>query len=537
MRWIACALVLGLMQVALAQTTWLPLSREVERSYGSIYDLGSAVHTAVRPYRRSELLPLLPKDSLARAAVRPASAWAALDRWAGVNNGRTFRWGPLLDAQAMADMDTAVNNFGHRASAGFWLENEFSDRLSFQFNAQGWSERLPTYLDTLADATQVTPGEGYADGDANARTHYDWGGALSWDPGKYFNLTLGRGKNFFGEGHRSLLLSDEAYSYPYLKVTTTVWKIKYVNLFSAMNDIRGAGGDVTEFNRKYASMHYLSWNAHDRINVALFEAVIWSQGDTIYPRGFDINYLNPIIFYRPVEYSFGSPDNALLGGAINVKVGKRALIYTQLMLDEFLLDEVRSGNGWWGNKQAFQLGVVSRNAFKLPGLTLRAEWNVVRPFMYTHSDTRQNYSHLGQPLAHPYGSNLQEVIVHAERSHQRWRYGLRASMAWMGQDTSFSYGNNIFRTENERPRFPNGDPVQYGYRIGMIQGYSLLHAQLRAGYLLDANTGTRLEASYLVRVRTPETGPTALAHVFRLGVVCYFRDSHPEQEVRYQLRR
>ncbi len=35
--------------------------------------------------------------------------------------------------------------------------------------------------------------------------------------GKYINFTLGRGKNFFGEGYRSFFLSDNAYSYPYFK--------------------------------------------------------------------------------------------------------------------------------------------------------------------------------------------------------------------------------------------------------------------------------------------------------------------------------
>ena len=33
-----------------------------------------------------------------------------------------------------------------------------------------------------------------------------------------------------------------------------------------------------------------------------------------YNRGYEISYLNPIIFYRPVEYSMGSnKGNALMG--------------------------------------------------------------------------------------------------------------------------------------------------------------------------------------------------------------------------------
>jgi hypothetical protein len=312
--------------------------------------------------------------------------------------------------------------------------------------------------------------------------------------------------------------------------------VKYVNLFTAMSDIRGAGGDISKFQRKYASMHYLSWNASPRINVFLFEAIVWSAGDDKYPRGFDVNYLNPIIFYRPVEYNIGSPDNALLGGGFNIKVGKKVLTYAQLMLDEMVLEQVRSGNGWYANKQGVQLGAIARDAFRVKGLSLRGEWNFVRPFMYTHSDTRQNYAHFGQPLAHPYGSNFQEVLIHVDRLDRRWTYGWRGSMAWLGTDTDRSFGNNIFRPERDRPRnVDNTGWVDYGYRVGRIDTYSVLFSELRAGWTVDPHTATRIEASYMMRVLTPVEGASTMDHFIRLGIVCHFRDRHPEQLVRYVL--
>ncbi|MBK9515386.1 MAG: gliding motility protein RemB, partial [Flavobacteriales bacterium] len=92
-------------------------------------------------------------------------------------------------------------------------------------------------------------------------------------PGKYFNFTLGQGRNFFGEGHRSLMLSDEAYSYPYLRITTSIWKIKYVNLFTMMNDIRGADGARATCNASTPACT-TSWNVSKRLNVALFESIV-----------------------------------------------------------------------------------------------------------------------------------------------------------------------------------------------------------------------------------------------------------------------
>lgn len=514
---------------------WMPLSRDVERPYAAAVEApGSPLHSAIRPYARQEVLSLGLPDS-----ARPAAALSALDRWAGARNGRRFRWGPLLDAQGGLTNDTAASSV-HRLGAGLWLERDLGAHWNVQAHAMAWNERLPAYLDSFAYATQVVPGEGigYAPGfldSERAYGHYDWNALVNWAPSQRFHLSFGRGRNFFGDGHRSLMLSDEATSYPHLKLTTSIWRLRYVNLFAAMNDIRGADGDPARFKRKWTSMHYLSWNANRRITLALFEAVVWSQGDSLYPRGFDINYLNPVIFYRPVEYNLGSPDNALLGGSFSVKAGKGIMAYGQLVLDEFLLKEVRAGRGWYANKQALQLGVVGRDPFGLPGWTVRAEWNLVRPFMYTHSDTRQNYAHFGQPLAHPYGSNFQEALLHAERAKGRWLLGARMSMAWLGRDSLYSYGNNIFRPE--RDRRPGLVAVRdFGYRIGGWEAYTVLHLEARAGWLLDPATGTRAEASVLYRSRLVAGSAAWTDLVLRAGITCYFRERHPEQEPRYVLR-
>lgn len=513
-----------------AQPSWSPLSREVERPHlNTLYAVGGGFHTAIRPYRRDALWSSPGADTL-----RPAAAWAFLDRWAGVRNGRQLRWGPMVDA-AFGGEPVAGRRMNHRAGAGFWMDADVHPKLSFHVDAQAWDQRFASYLDTLVRATQVTPGQGHAHAAGASFRHYDINGHVSWDPGKYFNITAGRGRNFIGEGHRSMILSDEAYAYPYLRITTSVWRVKYMNLFTRMGDIRGAAGDPSLFRRKYTSMHYLSWNVTKRLNVGVFEAVVWNAGDSAYPRGFDINYLNPIIFYRPVEFSIGSPDNVLMGLSASYKVGRNILVYGQFVLDEFLLSEVRQGRGWYGNKQSGQFGVLMREPLGAKGLVLRTELNIVRPFMYTHLDVVQNYAHFGQGLAHPFGSGLRELVVHVDRDQGKWHYGLRLGMAWMGSDTLASHGNNIFRPESERPRNENGIPVNRGYSIGDAQKVGLFHGLLRGGYVLDPSTGTRLELSYLYRHRSAQGEEAQDTHVVQLGVVCHFRQRYHEQEVRYVL--
>jgi hypothetical protein len=516
-----------------AQQGWLPLSRTVDAPWTSLMHRWKvAGHSAVRPYLHEDLTALPGTDTLL-----PEAQVQWLQRI--TDPTKRLHGGPLLDALAGASTgDEDVLKY--RAGVGGWLEWNAGQRWTFHVNAQGWMEALPDYLDSTTRATQVTPGEGYAQRDGTSISHYDWNAYADYKAGDYFHLTLGRGKHFFGEGYRSLFLSDEATSYPYFKITTTAWRIRYVNLFALMNDIRGAGGDPTRFRTKFTSMHYLSWNASPRFNIGLFEAIVWQDNDPKYPRGFDINYVNPVIFYRPVEFGLGSPDNALLGFALNIKVGRKALIYTQLMFDEFLLSNVRGGEGWYGNKQGLQVGVVGHDAFHVTGLTVRGEFDYVRPFMYTHTDTRQNYSHYGQPLAHPYGSGFVEGILQGEWRKGRWLVTNIASMAVMGSDTSStafsSYGNNIFRPDSDRLRRDGVRPDNYGYYLGVPMSVTVVQNELRVARVIEPRSGLLIQAAYTFRSESPEVGEALLTNWFRVGISTEFRDRHPFQARRYVLR-
>lgn len=513
-----------------AQQGFVPLSRVIDGGLTARMHAWKAPgHSAVRPYSRQDAA-LFPMDTAGPRALLPV-----LDRWAA--DSARVRFGPLVDLQAGLDagQDPATT---HRLGGGLWFDADAGRHVTFHLDGMAWNERFPSYLDSLVRSTRMSPGEGYAYKAGDARAHYEVNGYVDAAAGKYFRFTLGRGKHFIGEGMRSLFLSDNAYSYPYFKITTTAWHLRYVNLFTRMSDIRGAGGDPTRNLRKFASFHYLSWNISKRVNAGLFEAIVWQDNDPAYPRGFDINYLNPAVFLRPVEFSLGSPDNALLGFAFNVKVGRRTLLYSQLMLDEFLKDNVQAGTGWAGNKQAFQLGVVAHGAFGAKPLTLRGEFNYVRPFMYTHSDTRQNYSHAGEPLAHPYGSNFWEALVQGEWRKDRWLVRELFSAALMGQDTSdapnSSYGSNIFLPENSRPLRDSVRYENYGFYVGDPLAVTILHNDLSIGYLVAPRSGMMVELGWTLRSRSPDAGG-GLTNFIRLGVSAYFRDRHAVQEPRYRL--
>ena len=50
-----------------------------------------------------------------------------------------------------------------------------------------------------------------------ATTTYAFALGASWTPARWVNVQFGNGKQFVGNGYRSVLLSDNAFNYPYLK--------------------------------------------------------------------------------------------------------------------------------------------------------------------------------------------------------------------------------------------------------------------------------------------------------------------------------
>ena len=79
-------------------------------------------------------------------------------------------------------------------------------------------------------------------------------------------------------------------------------------------------------------------------------------------------------------------------------------------------------NGYWANKQSYQFGVKSYNSFGIKNLFLQGEFNLVRPYMYSHWSGESNYGHYNQPLAHPWGGNFYEIIARAQYNYKRFYF-------------------------------------------------------------------------------------------------------------------
>ena len=290
---------------------------------------------------------------------------------------------------------------------------------------------------------------------------------LAYRPNKFFTFIGGYGKNFFGEGYRSLLLSDNASNYPFLKLETTFWSIKYVNLYTIWNNNTIQPADKSFDRMKFSAMHYLSWNITKEFNLSIFESVIWQNQDTLANRGFDLNYLNPVVFYRPVEYASGSADNVLLGANLSYKINAAHCIYSQVILDEFLLSRIKDGSKWWGNKWGLQIGYKSSD-FVINNLYFQTEFNVVRPFTYSHKYAVQNYGHLNASVTHPIGANFYELLNIVSYNKEKVRITNKLTFSCYGIDTdTINNGQDIFKSYADRDG-EEGHLIMQGLRTNVL---------------------------------------------------------------------
>jgi len=303
-------------------------------------------------------------------------------------------------------------------------------------------------------------------------------GYIAFNATRHLNLQFGYDRFFIGNGYRSLILSDFAPPSLFLRGNLKIWKLNYV---FQTNRVVARKTEIP-YPTKYISTHHLSVNIGKKLNIGVFESVIFGVTDS---SSFDPNYLNPIIFFRAIEQQNGSADNVLLGADFKWNVARSVQFYGQFVFDEFLLDNLREGTGWWGNKFALQGGVKYIDALGVSNLDLQAEMNVVKPYTYSHFTQYGSYTSFQQPMAHPLGANFKEVVG-IIRYQPIPKLNLKAKLivAQVGRDTLTtgvkSWGSDLLKNYNLRAR-------EYGNEIGQGVPNDIMLATFSASWMLKHN--------------------------------------------------
>lgn len=473
--------------------------------------VGQNNHTAQKPYIYSEVNKYYDFEAENQKLLKGKSSWFGRKLWNEhlvTIKGKDY-WITLdagVDLQAGKDFDADIDTYNNTRLV--YTQGGLGKNFNFFaviYESQG---RFADYFNRFGEARRpaggnpaLIPGRGIAKKFRSDSYDYPIAtGHISYSPSRHFNFQLGHGKNFYGDGYRSLLLSDNASPYPYFKINTTFWKLKYTNTWMSLRDIRTEVQDGGSFRTKFFANHYLSYNVTKRLNIGLFESVVWENDND---RGFDFNYINPVIFYRAIEFSTGPRGgNALIGLTSKYKFTDRINAYGQLIIDEFSTSDIFGGKGSYKNKIGYQLGAKYYDAFGLDGLYLQAEYNRVRPYTYSHNSTILNYGHNNQSMAHTLGSNFSEFITIARYQKGRIFGDLKLIFAKRGfefntDEDSLFYGGNIYGTEDNRVS-DNGNELAQGNTTDFF------HGELQAGYLINPATNLKIYASLIVRDFKPE---------------------------------
>jgi hypothetical protein len=451
-----------------AQQQNLPLNREFNLvNQKEFSDYKRYVHTSFLPLNQSliehrEMAPYFPnsldtihKDYLIniKKEEKRNRSWfmrkLLYENFVVVDTGKFYLTiDPLFNIEAGADSEDNRPDKPKLLTntRGIIVKGNIGEKFSFQTSVYENQANLPQYLVNYVRANGVVPGQGRVK--VFKLTGVDYNSAtanISYSPAKFINFQIGNGRNFIGDGYRSLLLSDATYNYPYFKITTQFGKNKqfqYTKMNAALSNlVRREDGSTTEslFTRKSMSTHYFSWLTTKWLNIGLFESTVWQTEDSSGTFPYNYQQLNPIIGVNALTTGFNNNNNSIVGSNIKIKLPFKTILYNQFVYDG-------------SSKYGYQMGV---RYFGINNLTLQAEYNKVEPYTYSSSTTLQNYSHFNEALAHPLGANFDELVGIVNYKYKWLFLQIKANLI-----NSNTLGNNIFISEDQITPFAVNTPVK-----------------------------------------------------------------------------
>lgn len=484
----------------------IPFTHQRYVDYEFALHKAKGTHTASKPYIYSEINKYLDLTKQKSKLLRPEiKSWVGNKIWnehlLEVNEKDFwFTLDFLVDVQAGKDNSDVAYTYNN--SRVLTLNGGLGDKFSYSATVYESQGRFADYINKAifnwSLLTRPKNSEGLVPGRGKAKRFktdaYDYPvaeGYLAFQPNKFMQFQFGNGKNFIGDGYRSFILSDVSSPTTYLKMKVDFWKLQYTNIW--MWNTEPSISSVLNSNehaRKYIAAHYLSLNITEKLNIGLFETAI-----TTGENGFDAGFMNPVIFYKALEFNRGEDaGNTIVGLTVKYKLNENISLYSQLVIDEFSVGNLND-IGKWENKFAYQIGVKYFNAFNIDDLFIQLETNYARPYTFSHKSRILNYGNYSQPMAHLWGANFAEALGIARYKIDRWSFGGKLVLGVKGfdlEDELVSYGGNVYQSYEDRFRDRDNRLAQGNTAV-------IILADLQGNYLLNPSNNLNLFAGLTYR--------------------------------------
>lgn len=371
---------------------------------------------------------------------------------------------PLLQLEVYHDLknETFNNTRGqmYNNGRGAIVQGKIGNGVEFQTIFLESQSVLPYYQSIWADSTGVIPGMGRHK--EFKKYGYDYGistsslfiGSQSW-----WNLGLMYGKQFFGNGYRSLILSDASMNMPMVQLGLQNQHFQYKTTGGiGQEQSRIPLGSTGEslFKRKLITWNYLSYIPTEKLELSLMETVVsarWTPQGVVAP---EVHAYVPVIGARGWMALKDSNATVMYGANLKWNANRNTTLYGQY--------------GWvmkgMGN-DALQFGALFTD-IGMKNLDLRVEYNQVGAYFYSQNVNLMSLTQQNQPLGHASGSALTEWLI---RGHYRWkRFLLQGCYHWIQQDIGST---------------ANPYALEYGQKMGKRD---FQYFQSEIGYLVQPHT-------------------------------------------------
>lgn len=444
---------------------------------------GNLLHTGVRSYQQHRVAQWLnqldsslfatPQGQFNRLYMHNSTHIADPQRYAQghISLGKIYENGrDALYWSDSANYNLAVNpvilgalhNEGYEVARGIEVSGQLEGKLGFYTYLTESLLKPSDYVEEYISRIGAVPGEGFVKKVDGIYDTFTARGHVTFSPLKAVDIRLGHDRIFSGFGNRSMLLNNETDEYLFLQLNTQFWRLRYTNIFAQLVNDNQRVGRI--YPRKFMAMHRLGVQLLKNLEFGISETILFSRQAANGQNSFELEYLNPIIFYRALEQDAGDPDNVLFAFDAKYNFLQHFQLYGQLLLDEFKLSELRAANGWWANKYSWQLGGRYINMFGIEQLDGQIEYNSIRPYTYAHFGgvAIANHQHFRQPLAHPAGANLNEINFKLRyQPLPRITLRLEGFRLQQGRDTDgLNYGSDVTKDYTTRVSEYGNDLLQ-----------------------------------------------------------------------------
>ncbi len=389
---------------------------------------------------------------------------------------------PVFNFSGGMDLKDTAKEKLYTNSRGLWVQGNIGEKIRYETVFFENQSTLANYADDYATSVGIVPGQSRYK--AFKTNGYDYGfaaGAIQYTK-KWFTLKLGQGKEKIGEGYRSVFLSDNSSSYPFINLSFSKFNGRnnfyYLQKYAVLTNL-STGGAPTPFGtehlyqKKAASFQYFKYSySKSKVGFSLsaFQGLVATATDSMNRFNLNSNYFNPLIGANALAFGLKAKNNVIVGLATDLTLLKAIRLYSQFAIDDVV-----------AKKFANQFGIKYYNAFTINGLFLQAEFNKATARTYAATDVAQSYSNYNQALAHPIGNNFREIVAIANYQYRCWF---------------------LFTKFNMIQPNTNGTSVLISDQVPFVlteTARKISNMNLNLGYVLNAKTKANISFSYTLR--------------------------------------